>query len=188
MISGPAVIVRPGANDATKPAEGTDKGSESLELRDASVSEVKAVSGSRLALKSAGDGKILVCGASVARNAKTTRVADIISNLEVKDGLRFQVVGADGKTVSGEEKAATGQTVRVYDQDGKLAREATVVIPGDVLGIGEMNISQLTRMGRALSGAEPLKGAFLTAAKMTDDTVLPGAVEISDLVRAANLL
>lgn len=78
-------------------------------------------------------------------------------------------------------RASTGLAVE-WTVDGH-ADSALFVAAGDVLGTGELQIAQLTRMARALNGAEPLTGAFLAAADFDGN-----GLQIPDLVREAQLL
>lgn len=55
---------------------------------------------------------------------------------------------------------STGCVLIVERADGEVARRADIVVRGDVLGTGKMNISQLVAMARSLSGARPLEGCL----------------------------
>lgn len=77
--------------------------------------------------------------------------------------------------------AATGLAA-LWTSEGKTA-SAALVVGGDVLGSGVLNIAQLVRMAQALNGTRPLSGVFLAAADFNG-----GGLEITDLVHEAELL
>lgn len=80
--------------------------------------------------------------------------------------------------VADDAPVATGMVVHA----GQETR--TLVLRGDVLGTGRIQISQLARMAQACSGGRPLEGAYLAAADLNAD----GSLDIADLTAAAALL
>lgn len=71
----------------------------------------------------------------------------------------------------------TGMEVRWSSE----APFTSLVVYGDVLGTGEMSLTQLTRMAAALNGSQPLEGAYLKAADVNGS----GALDLTDLTLEA---
>lgn len=98
--------------------------------------------------------------------------------------------GASLKTESARQTpltpaAAVGTGVRILLRAaGGSEKACTLVMNGDVLGSGMMSISQLVRMAKALTGAEPLTGVYLLAADLNNS----GALDIGDLAAESKLL
>lgn len=123
----------------------------------------------------------MLSGLTVGESSAT--VGYIMENYTLVPGSALTVVSADGEPCTADMTAATGQHLILTGQDGKT-EDITVVVKGDVLGTGSLNISQLVRMARALNGAEPLTGAYLAAGVFRPAPDL----SISDLVAEAQLL
>lgn len=79
---------------------------------------------------------------------------------------------------------ATNDYILLYDDDGSLLEGIPLVIRGDVLGTGTMDISQVVRVAQALTGQSPLEGAYLEAGSFNDTE----ETDIGDLVAMAALL
>ena len=87
-----------------------------------------------------------------------------------------------------------GQQLGIYDVLGtgcRIVREisteegepqsAVIVLGGDVLGTGVMNVAQVVRLAEALSGQEPLEGVYAAAGDLDSS----GQIDIGDLTREA---
>ena len=74
--------------------------------------------------------------------------------------------------------------IAVFANDSDIpVREAAIVVTGDVLGTGVLNIAQLTRMAKALNGSDPLTGVYEKAGCFNGSSIM-----IADLVAMARLL
>ena len=105
-------------------------------------------------------------------------VADFITALAVKDGTAA-ITAADG-TEKVEGTLATGDTLKVYDNDGKECITLAVVIYGDANGDGKINSQDLRRIQRHILGVGIIDGHDLTAADVNRD----GKVNSQDLRQA----
>lgn len=98
------------------------------------------------------------------------------------------VFGEDGELLSSDDLAVnrvcTGDGIAAFSKEAVLETLDRVVVPGDVLGTGQMNIGQVVRLAQAVNGSAPLEGAYLQAAKLTEDDDL----NIADLVLLASRL
>lgn len=75
----------------------------------------------------------------------------------------------------------TGCQVILSRSEGLRMDSAIAVVRGDVLGTGEIGLSQLVRMAMHLSNKKTLADAYLYAGDWNND----GNVTISDLTREA---
>lgn len=110
-------------------------------------------------------------------------VSDLISMFRVSDGEQVVVRNLDGTVMDGNATVGTGSEVILRAVNGEEKRCA-LVIAGDVLGTGTINISQLVRLARALTGTEALTGPYLMAADLNGS----GTPDIGDLTMEAKLL
>ena len=124
----------------------------------------------------------ILTGVQIGRGGSFTSVAAVAGAFDVPDGASVEIT-AEGSVCDPVSPIATGDLVLLCGTDGRV-QEVTVVISGDVLGTGLLDISQVVRMARSLSGAAPLEGPYLTAGCLVGgDTV-----SIADLVRLAQML
>lgn len=91
-----------------------------------------------------------------------------------------------GASVPWNTPTSTGQIVTVRDTEGNIISRATIIVKGDVLGIGRINLSQLVRMAEAFRGANPLTGAFLAAGQWISSGGSQ-SITLTDLVIEAQL-
>ena len=82
------------------------------------------------------------------------------------------------------EPISTGQIIEVKDSTGRVVSETTIIVPGDVLGTGNLNIAQLVRLASACTGERPLTGVYRAAGDFGSN----GRVDISDVVREARMI
>lgn len=92
----------------------------------------------------------------------------------------------DGEALSRYEILGTGSRVTRTDERASRPKteEARIVVSGDVTGSGVMNIAQLVRMARALTGEAPLTGPYLRAADLDGN----GHLDIGDMTKEASWL
>lgn len=113
------------------------------------------------------------------------RKAGTLSNwLTVPEGGSCGVLTADGTYLPDDALMATGQKAVVWDSRGNVLSRVTLVIKGDVIGNGQMNIAQLVRLAQALTATARLSGPYHTAGDLNNN----GRLEIADLVHVAGLL
>lgn len=79
---------------------------------------------------------------------------------------------------------ATNDRLIIRDEAGNEIGGGILVLQGDVLGSGSMNISQVVRVAQALTGVRPLEGAYLKAGDFNGT----GKIDIADLVAETALL
>lgn len=107
----------------------------------------------------------------------------VVSQLGGESQVTVRIYGSDGSLINGGGNAipiATGQHVSVtLVDDPRGVNLLQVIILGDVLGTGRLNISQLTRFAAALNGSRPLVGLYAQAADLNGS----GRVDIGDLVK-----
>lgn len=88
-----------------------------------------------------------------------------------------------GEEVAAGTPAGTGLVAKWTDEEG-AACTAQMLVRGDVLGTGVVNLSQLTRMAAAMSDADTLDGVYLAAALLSGEG---DSVGITDLAMEASL-
>ncbi len=79
------------------------------------------------------------------------------------DNTKTKLVDKDGNSVT-TGFVATGMTLQLYSSSGELIKEAELVIKGDVLGLGEVNVIGVRAIQLHLLGTRLLEGAYLEAA------------------------
>lgn len=113
---------------------------------------------------------------------------DVLAQLSGGTPLTLGVFSADGQrlnTEGNDVRLCTGQHASVVvTADTRRANLYDVIILGDVLGTGQLNIAQVTRLANALTGARPLSGPYALAADVDGG----GALNIVDLVRLCRWL
>ncbi|MBQ9841673.1 MAG: SH3 domain-containing protein [Clostridia bacterium] len=117
-------------------------------------------------------------GETVTGVQPATTAKDFLSAVKVKNGTAALYTAAGSKKTDGA--VATGDILRVYDNDKRLTASYPVVIYGDVNGDGKVNSVDLRRAQRHILGVIKVEGYFLTAADANRD----GKVNSVDLRRA----
>ena len=126
----------------------------------------------------------VLAGIPVSTEDTVYRVAAMRRWFSVPEGASYQVLRATGQPAVPTDPIATGMHVVVTAQDGTVLIDTTVVVMGEVLGTGIMNIAQIVRAAQDLNGTRALTGPYLAAADFNGN----GFVDISDLVRMAWIL
>ena len=111
-----------------------------------------------------------------------TAIADFVAALTVTDGTA-KLFAADGaEKVQGI--LATGDTLKVYDNDGKECIALTVLIYGDVNGDGKITSQDLRRIQRHILGTAPMEGTMLIVGDVNRD----GKISSQDLRQAQRFI
>lgn len=106
--------------------------------------------------------------------------------VKIPDDAGLEVSSIQGKHIAEDDVETpftTGQAVKVV-RKGAVLVHTTVVVAGDVLGTGYMNVAQLVRIAQACGGLRPLSGAYLIAGDFSKN----GRVDIADVVALAELM
>lgn len=122
-------------------------------------------------------------GIRIGRPDSFTSVAHVVASFDAPEETSVLVCDARGEACELTAPVATGDVIQLYDSEGRETN-VTVVISGDVIGSGLLNIPQLTRLAAAITGADPLVGPYLMAGAMTGGS----QITIADLVRLAGML
>lgn len=128
------------------------------------------------------EGPVLT-GITAGAAGKTVTVEEVLASFELPQGMTAVMNSSDGSLCADNAPAGTGDQI-IFRTSGGNEERITVIVRGDVIGSGMMNISQLVRMAAAVTGTKPLQGAYLAAADMNGS----GSLDISDLVAEARLL
>lgn len=116
------------------------------------------------------------------RAGGTATLRDIRNNLVSSSSL---VRGyREGGEMGGIELVGTGTVVELSDRSGEVVDTAVVLMPGDVLGTGTIEISHLTRLASAVSGDRPLEDVYAMAADIDGS----GTIDEEDLDLMAAVL
>lgn len=70
---------------------------------------------------------------------------------------------ANGWDLEDKDLVGTGTILELMNEDGEVIDTAVVVVPGDVLGSGQLNEAQLIALRGAVENPETLTGAFFLA-------------------------
>ena len=108
----------------------------------------------------------LVSGVTLGTTAK-----DLLSKINEREYVTLK--GADGKSVSGDDRLATGMLICLPEGE-----QYTLVVAGDVDGDGESGIFDLTAIKRQIVNGTGLSGAALLAADVDGS----GTVDLFDYV------
>ena len=111
-----------------------------------------------------------------------TAIADFVAALTVTDGTA-KLFAADGAEKV-EGILATGDTLKVYDNDGKECIALTVLIYGDVNGDGKITSQDLRRIQRHILGTAPMEGTMLIVGDVNRD----GKISSQDLRQAQRFI
>ena len=127
------------------------------------------------------DNELYMAGLSLAEPLTIQQILDdfVIPPGTSVDFREEQVAAAGG--MNGYPR--TGDLIRLVSSEDHFLIVNDVVM-GDVLGTGKMTIAQVIRLARAVTGVEPLEGAYLLAGSF-DGT---GNLTIADLVAEAKML
>ncbi|MEA4854379.1 MAG: hypothetical protein VB082_08925, partial [Christensenella sp.] len=123
---------------------------------------------------------ILKAAPGKAEDAQT--VADIKGLF--KNPANQIVIEKNGQELTDADVVGTGCVIKLLSADGTIADSLTVVLKGDVKGIGYTSIGSLVKMSGHITGGARLDGAYLKAADMNGN----GNVSIGDIVLASNLI
>ena len=113
-------------------------------------------------------GTTYTIGDAVTGVEPNVTIADFITALAVKDGTA-KVFAADGTTEKAEGTLATGDTLKVYDNDGKACITLPVLIYGDVNGDGKISTIDLRMMRKHILETAAIEGLPLSAADVNGD-------------------
>lgn len=127
------------------------------------------------------DGAVLD-GIEIGRGSVYTAALDVAAAFVVPEGASVAVL-AEGEAFDPGKPIGTGDQIDLQAPGGEV-RQITVVVPGDLLGTGLLDVAQLVRLAQALSGEAPLTGPYLEAACLTGGS----APTAGDLVRLARML
>ena len=129
-----------------------------------------------------GNGSVLV-GVPISSSSETVTVTDLKDMVSAPSSDEVIVRDSNGRVAPNNTPAATGMIIQVVDRNGNVVDQSTVVVPGDVLGTGELGVSQLVAMANDLVGIRKLTGVYALAGDLTGD----GAITLSDVVAAAKM-
>ena len=111
---------------------------------------------------------VYTVGDAVTGVEPQTAVADFVTALAVTDGTA-KVFAADGSTEKTEGVLATGDLLKVYDNEGKECIFLPVLIYGDVNRDGKVSTIDLRMIQKHILETAPLEGLPLTAADVNRD-------------------
>lgn len=131
------------------------------------------------------EGDVLT-GLPISSAGDTHSVAMIEEYISTPGGTTVEILSAQGVAItdSFSTPMSTGQIIRVLNRDGQVLSEMPIVVMGDVLGRGELNIAQLVRLAHACIGERPLTGLYEAAGDFQGN----GRIDIADVVREAQMI
>lgn len=112
-------------------------------------------------------------------------VAGVMSQIRQYPGYSVAITrGELNEPLEMSQIVVTGDSILIReDATGAIIDFAAIIVKGDVLGIGDITISQLVREARAFRGTDPLTGVFLRAGDIYEN----GVISLNDLVAHAKL-
>ena len=129
------------------------------------------------------DGGSSIVGAQIESLWTGTTAGQFAGWIERDRAESVRLVTAEGITVPETQQVATGMRVEVVSGDGTVLRASEIAVRGDVLGTGQISLSQVVAMANAYVGRRPLEGVYATAGDLNGT----GEIELSDLVEEAQL-
>lgn len=129
------------------------------------------------------DGRTQVLTGLTARTLGGMTAGALKECLTAPAGAALTICKSSGGEAEEDAPVSTGMVIRAEDKD-IYAQEIGIVVSGDVLGTGRLNITQLVRLAQSLNGSKPLEGLYRMAGDLNGD----GNVSIVDLVAEAKLL
>lgn len=124
-----------------------------------------------------GDRVLIGLTAGSERTACT--VGDVLDQIVVPEGGAARIT-RNGADLPASDFVATGDIVAF---DPSAAQAWTIIVRGDVLGTGILDLPQIIRMAQAINGIDPLTGYFAAAADFNGD----GSCDLTDLVQESRL-
>lgn len=121
-------------------------------------------------------------GLTVRPAATAVRIGALLRMFVIPAGITGSAWRGEG-VLHADDIVATGDTVR-FGSGSDYLDTLHVLVAGDVLGTGVLNVAQVARLAQAINGTQPLRGPYLQAADVNGS----GSLDISDLVREAHLL
>lgn len=128
-----------------------------------------------------GTGGSILRGGEIGTLWDATTVEKLTTWINDPEKGTVRVLDMNGRIVPSDRQIATGMIVQVLSSDGTVVQESTIVVEGDVLGTGEMGLTQLVRMAAAFTDQDPLEGPYAEAADLDGQ---PG-VSLTDIVKLA---
>lgn len=130
-------------------------------------------------------GQVLV-GLPISTRTEEYATNTIGAYVTSPSGTRIQILTDDYELIptSAIVPFATGQIIRVSSTAGAVLEETPIIVQGDVLGTGELNIAQLVRLAQACTGERPLAGIYRAAG----DFGRNNRIDIGDVVREAQMI
>ncbi len=89
-----------------------------------------------------------------------TKASAFLKNIKTENAT-MKLVGADGKENTGV--VATGNSLEVYDQNGKKISSYTIVIYGDVNGDGAIDVLDMIKVNRHILNINKITDCYLEA-------------------------
>ena len=111
-----------------------------------------------------------------------TNTSQFIERMGLSALMSCRLYGADGKEKTAGSLMKTGDIVRVYNRNGALYFEGTVLLYGDVNGDGLLRMSDLIKIRNHILGDKSLEGIYLEAADCNHDSY----IRMSDLIKVRN--
>lgn len=142
-------------------------------------------SGSPVRFGTTDDGTRILTGYDVSQGVSPEEIAAQFvfdagagAQARVLDKLLRPVDGALGS-------ARTGDWLEIRDSQGNTLLQVCIVVRGDLLGTGQLTLSQMVRMAGAYSRRDPASGAVLAACDLTGSG---DPVRLADIVAMAKML
>lgn len=110
--------------------------------------------------------------------AEGITAALLLDYLELPEDTSWVTAVLGGEPVDGDTIVGTG-----FVLCNEAGEESIVAIRGDVTGTGKIGLTQLVRLAKAVSGTEPLEGAFAVAGDLSEN----GKIDLTDMVQLAHL-
>ena len=130
---------------------------------------------------SAGQLKGLKAGAQNGTGA--TSASDLIADFTLPEGYTMQVVKtAGGEAVTGT--VGTGMILELLDASGNVVDSQTIIVLGDLVGIGTVGVQSLAGIASSINGSTTLTDIQFAAADMNGD----GTVNVQDLAGQASCI
>ena len=97
---------------------------------------------------------------------------------KIHTSYRIEIYDSNGKKIEGTEKAGTGSTIKIIDENEMIKMEYQIILYGDVNGDGKINSIDLLVLQRHILEIQKLQGVFWKAGNINKNGKNPSSLDL----------